>query len=195
MKQLKVHDLISVGIYAAIYFLMVAIATMLLRFTVPVFNSILIPGFSALLSGTVYLLVINKIPKFGAITLVGSVMALFFLVFGYFPLAFLPSVLFPLLADIVMYKTSLVKEMKLSLSYIIFGFGLTGPIIPLWFMKDSYINVLIKHGKDQTYIDSVFAPITTGTFFVSFLVTILGGVIGLIIAKKIYAKHFAKVSK
>ncbi|MGY3765980.1 MptD family putative ECF transporter S component [Vagococcus vulneris] len=194
MKHLKVHDLISVGIYAAVYFLMVSLATMILRFTVPMFNSILIPSLSALISGIVFLLVLNKIPKFGSITLVGSVMAIFFFMFGYFPLAFLPSIIFPLIADLIIYKTSLGDKVKLYTSYVIFSFGLTGPILPLWFMKEAYVESLIKRGKDQTYIESVFASISTTTFFVSTVLTIICGIIGMLIAQKIYKKHFKKVS-
>ena len=78
MKGLKIQDLISSGVYATVYFFVVSIATFLLRFTVPTFNTLLIPGLSALFAGIVYLMVINKIPKFGAITIVGSVMAVFF---------------------------------------------------------------------------------------------------------------------
>jgi energy-coupling factor transport system substrate-specific component len=53
MKGLKVQELISSGVYATVYFFVVFIATMILRFTVPTFNSLLIPALSALLSGVV----------------------------------------------------------------------------------------------------------------------------------------------
>ena len=192
MKGLKVQELISSGVYATVYFFVVFIATFILRFTVPVFNSLLIPAFSALLSGVVYLMVVNRVPKFGAITIVGSVMGVFFLIFGYFPLAFLPSFLFPFLADFVQNKTKIEAKLKLFLSYTIFSFGLTGPILPLWFMKDAYITSLLNRGKDMTYVNSVFEPITTMSFFISMGLTIVLSIIGLIIGQKIYQKHFAK---
>lgn len=195
MKGLKVQGLISSGVYATVYFFVVFIATFILRFTVPVFNSLLIPAFSALLSGVVYLMVVNRVPKFGAITIVGSVMAVFFLVFGYFPLAFLPSILFPLLADLVQNKTQINEKLKLYLSYGLFSFGLTGPILPLWFMKEAYVTSLTNRGKDMSYINSVFEPITTASFFVSMGLTILCSIIGLMIGQKIYNKHFAKEAK
>ncbi|HCM90852.1 MULTISPECIES: MptD family putative ECF transporter S component [Vagococcus] len=192
MKGLKIQDLISSGVYATVYFFVVSIATFLLRFTVPTFNTLLIPGLSALFAGIVYLMVINKIPKFGAITIVGSVMAVFFLIFGYFPLAFLPSIIFPLLADIIQNKTKLNETVKIPLSYTVFSFGLTGPILPLWFMKEAYVESLLNRGKDMTYVDSVFASISTATFFVSMGFLIIGSLVGLMLGKKIYQKHFSK---
>ncbi|MBO0476090.1 MptD family putative ECF transporter S component [Vagococcus sp. DIV0080] len=194
MKGLKIQDLISSGVYATVYFFVVFLATLILRFTIPTLNSLLIPGLSALLSGVVYLMVINRVPKFGAITIVGSIMAIFFLIFGYFPLAFVPSLLFPLLGDWVQTKTNINEKVRVYLSYTLFSFGLTGPILPLWFMKEAYIDSLLSRGKDMTYINSVFEPISTVSFFVSMGLTILFSIIGLMIGQKIYNKHFAKKS-
>jgi len=192
MKKLKVQDLISIGVYATVYFFTVFIATMLMRFTVPVFNSLLVPSMSALISGTVYLIVANRIPKFGAITLVGSIMAIFFFAFGYFPLAFLPSFIFPLIADVVQTKTSINSSLKLILSYTIFSFGLTGPILPLWFMKDAYTESLLARGKDMTYVNSVFEGVSTASFFISMILVVITSLIGLKIGQIIYNKHFVK---
>lgn len=194
MKGLKIQDLISSGVYATVYFFVVFLATLILRFTIPTLNSLLIPGLSALLSGVVYLMVINRVPKFGAITIVGSIMAIFFLIFGYFPLAFVPSLLFPLLGDWVQTKTNINEKVRVYLSYTLFSFGLTGPILPLWFMKEAYIDSLLSRGKDMTYINSVFEPISTASFFVSMGLTILFSIIGLMIGQKIYNKHFSKKS-
>ncbi|MEG0733274.1 MAG: MptD family putative ECF transporter S component [Vagococcus sp.] len=195
MKGLKVQELISSGVYATVYFFVVFIATFLLRFTIPTFNTLFIPGLSALFSGVVYLIVINRVPKFGAITIVGSVMAVFFLIFGYFPLAFLPSIVFPFIADWVQNKSALKGIIKTYISYIIFSFGLTGPILPLWFMKEAYVASLLKRGKDMSYVNSVFEPVTTVTFFISMGATLVLSILGLIIGRRIYDKHFSKEAR
>lgn len=195
MKGLKVQELISSGVYATVYFFVVFIATFLLRFTIPTFNTLFIPGLSALFSGVVYLIVINRVPKFGAITIVGSVMAVFFLIFGYFPLAFLPSIVFPFIADWVQNKSALKGITKTYISYIIFSFGLTGPILPLWFMKEAYVASLLKSGKDMSYVNSVFEPVTTATFFISMGATLVLSILGLIIGRRIYDKHFSKEAR
>ncbi|MGO2082449.1 MptD family putative ECF transporter S component [Vagococcus sp.] len=188
--RFKLQDLVSVGIYATIYFVIVLLATMLLRFTIPTFNSILIPSLTALFSGLLYLVVINKVPKFGAITILGSLMTLFFLVFSYFPFSFLPSFIFPFLADLLQNKTKLKKEIKVPLSYIVFNFGLTGPILPMWFMKEAYISNLLAKGKSRAYIEGVFSAISMNTFIIAMSLIIICSLIGLAIGKKSYAKHF-----
>ena len=50
------------------------------------------------------------------------------------------------------------KKLLLA-SYVVFSYGLTGPILPLWFMKSAYIANLTARGKDAAYIDTLFAPI------------------------------------
>ncbi|WP_321382650.1 MptD family putative ECF transporter S component [uncultured Enterococcus sp.] len=192
MKKLKIQDVISVGIYTTIYFLIVFLCMMALRFTIPAFNSILIPAVTALFSGVVYLLMLNRIPRFGAITIMGSVMGLFFLVSGHFPLSFVPNILCAILADVIQYKTAINQKVRTYLSYIVFSYGLTGPVLPLWFMKNAYIDSLVARGKDATYIESVFAPITTFSLYLCIFSVIVGGILGITVGYALYNKHFSK---
>lgn len=192
MKKLKIQDFISIGIYTAIYFLVVTIAMVILRFTIPAFNSVLIPSATALFAGIVYLLVIHRIPRFGAITIMGSVMGLFFLVSGHFPLSFLPNILCAVGADWIQYHTKISEKIRTLLSYTVFSFGLMGPVLPLWFMKNAYVDSLVARGKDAVYINKVFAPITTTTFYVCVASVIICSILGLWIGQKIYKKHFDK---
>jgi len=191
--KLKIQDFISIGIYTAIYFVMIVIGMMILQFTIPTFNSILIPSMVALISGIVYLLLIQRVPKFGAITIMGSVMGIFFLVSGHFPLSFLPNIVCGVLADVIQYYTKWSKKIRTVVSYTVFSFGLMGPVLPLWFMKNAYVDSLVARGKDAAYIESLFAPITTNTFIMSTVLTIVCSVVGLWIGHKIYVKHFDKV--
>ncbi|MBO0469418.1 MptD family putative ECF transporter S component [Enterococcus sp. DIV0242_7C1] len=192
MKKLKIQDFISIGIYTAIYFLIVSIALAILTFTIPTFNNVLIPSATALFAGIVYLLVIQRIPRFGAITIMGSVMGLFFLISGHFPLSFLPSIICAVAADLLQYKTRLPQKARTVISYTVFSFGLMGPVLPLWFMKNAYIDALIARGKDSVYIEKVFTPITTGMFYFCTIAVIVCSVLGILIGQKIYVKHFDK---
>lgn len=190
-QQSRIMELVSIGIYTAVYFLVVCFSTAFLKLTVPIFNSIMIPALNALLAGIVYLLVLDKVSRFGALTTIGSVTGLFFLITGHFPLAFVPGIVFSVLADTIQYKTKLPSKAKLYVGYTAFSFGLTGPLLPLWFMKRAYINELASRGKSQAYIDHVFSAITTTSFVVCMISIIIGGLVGMTIGLKIYAKYFA----
>ncbi len=52
MKNLKVQDLIAVGIYTAIYFLLMSFCLLILRFVIPGFHNLFIPAVTALFLGS-----------------------------------------------------------------------------------------------------------------------------------------------
>lgn len=192
MKHLKIKDLIFVGIYTAIYFFVIFVCTMTLMLLLPGFSSLFIPSVVALFSGLVYLLLKQKIPRFGAITIMGSMMGLFFLLSGHFPLAFIFDFVFALAADLVLYKTNFSDKIRTTISYVLFSFNLMGPVLPLWFMKNAYVSSLVARGKSQAYIDKLFAPITSLSLVACVAGTILCSLIGLYFGKKLYVKHFEK---
>lgn len=92
-------------------------------------------------------------------------------------------------------KTKLADKVKLFTSYTLFSFGLTGPILPLWFMKEAYVESLLKRGKDMSYVNSVFEPITKGTFFISMGLTVIFSIIGLMIGQKYITSTLLKKLK
>ena len=76
-KKLIIPDLISVGVFTAIYFVLVTIATFSCAL-LPGVGNILLPAVAALISGSVYMLLAAKLQKFGGISIMGLVMGLFF---------------------------------------------------------------------------------------------------------------------
>ena len=84
------------------------------------------------------------------------------------------------------------KKKGLLASYIVFSFGLTGPVLPLWLMKDAYIASLQAKGKDTAYIDKVFSHINSTTLIVCIAATLVCAALGGIFAQKMMKKHFEK---
>lgn len=198
MKTLKAKDLINVGIFTALYFVSMAVGNFIAVFVagliMPGLSSLFIPALVGLVSGPVYMLMIRRVPRFGAITIVGVIMGLFLLVFGHFALSFIPYALCGLLADLTQ---SLLNGSRPNLarylSYVILTFGCTGPVLPLWFMKDAYVASLVRRGKSQEYINGVFAPITGVTFLVCIVVTLAGALAGAWIGCRIVDRHFNRI--
>ena len=138
-NKLTIPDLISIGVFTAIYFVLVTIATFASALLLPGVSNVFLPAIAALISGSVYMLLAAKLQKFGGITIMGLVMGLFFFVSGHFVLSFAANILFGVLADWVASLGKYYDRKLLFVSYILFSYGLTGPILPLWFMKDAYV--------------------------------------------------------
>ena len=190
-NKLKVSDLISIGVYTAIYFILVTIATFASAM-LPGLSNVFLPALAALISGTVYMLMVAKVQMFGAISIMGIVMGIFFFVSGHFILSFAANVVFGVLADFVASKGNYKSKKLIMVSYILFSYGLTGPILPLWFMKDAYMANLEARGKSAEYIANVFNYITTGSFFICIISILVCAIIGGIFGMKMVKKHFVK---
>ena len=162
-KKLTIPDLISVGVFTAIYFVLVTIATFSCAL-LPGVGNILLPAVAALISGSVYMLLAAKLQKFGGISIMGLVMGLFFFVSGHFVLSFAANIVCGVLADWVASRSQYRSKKVLLASYVIFSYGLTGPILPLWFMKDAYIANLTARGKDAAHQQRQFRCGYSGDF-------------------------------
>lgn len=185
-------DLITIGVFAALYFVMVCIATLVSTLFTSGFGSIFLPAITALISGCVYMLLAARLGKFGGITVMGVIIGLFLFISGHFVLSFIASIVFPVAADLIARAGKYKSKALLLVSYVVFSYGLTGPILPLWFMKDAYVASLQARGKDAAYIDGVFVNINTGTFFISMIAILVCAVLGGWFGQRMMKKHFIK---
>lgn len=190
-NKLTVPDLISVGVFTALYFMLVTVATFTCAL-LPGVGNIVLPALAALISGSVYMLLAAKLQKFGGITIMGLVMGLFFFVSGHFVLSFAANIVCGLLEDLTAARDKFRSKKLLLVSYVVFSYGLTGPILPLWFMKDAYIANLTARGKDAAYIDTLFAPINNGSFVAAMAAILVCAVLGGLFGQRMMKKHFEK---
>ncbi len=99
--KLEVSDLITIGVFAALYFVMVCIATLVSTLFTSGFGSIFLPAITAFISGCVYMLLAARLGKFGGITVMGVIIGLFLFISGHFVLSFIASIVFPVAADLI----------------------------------------------------------------------------------------------
>lgn len=191
-NKLTVPDLISIGVFTALYFVLVTIATFASVAIFPGFNNVVLPAFCALISGCVYTLLVVKLQKFGGISVMGIVMGLFFMISGHFIISFAANIVMGIVADCVA-KVGKYKSKKwIILSYVLFSYGLFGPVIPMWFMKDAYVANLVARGKDAVYIAELFANINMVTFVLAVVATLICALVGGWYGMKMIKKHFVK---
>ena len=189
--RLTVPDLISIGIFTALYFVCVCVAT-LISTLVAGAGTIFLPAVAALICGPVFMLSVARVGKFGGITVMGVVIGLFLFVSGHFALSFAASVVFPVAADLIARAGRYKNKVGILISYVVFCYGLTGPILPLWFMKDAYVASLQARGKDAAYIDALFSQISVGSFFLARGAILVFALIGGWFGQRLLEKHFVK---
>ena len=133
-KKLKGKDLITIGIFSAIYFV-INFAFMLLGGIHPVLW-MLMPGFIAVFAGIPFMLMVAKVQKLGAVFLMGLITALIYFATGQFTLVILISMASTcILAEVVRAVTKYNSFKGNSIAYVIFSLGMVGSPLPIWLFK------------------------------------------------------------
>lgn len=190
-KGLKGKDLITIGIFSAIYFV-INFAFMLLGGIHPVLW-MLMPGFIAVFAGIPFMLMAAKVQKPGAVFLMGLITALIYFVTGQFTLVILISMASAcVLAEVIRSMAKYDSFKGNSTAYVIFSLGMTGSPLPIWLFKADFLAQITEQGMPADYVSAVEALSSNAMLVVLFVAPIIGGMIGAFIAKGLFKKHFVK---
>ena len=186
-KKLKGKDLITIGIFSAIYFV-INFAFMLLGGIHPVLW-MLMPGFIAVFAGIPFMLMVAKVQKPGAVFLMGLITALIYFATGQFTLVILISMASTcILAEVV----RMVTKYNSFKGNVIFSLGMVGSPLPIWLFKADFLAQITEQGMPADYVAAVEALSSNAMLIVLFVAPIIGGIIGAFIARGLFKKHFVK---
>ncbi len=185
--KLDGKDLINIGIYGAIYCVIMTAISML------GFIPIMLPMLSVLcplLGGITMMLFYTKVHKFGMITIITVLIGAFLWItgMGYWP--FLFSIVCGLLADFIA-KSGNYKSRKMTiLSHGVMNITIFGCFLPLYLDINKYFSTRTSFGSE--YVDAltkIFQPWTAPVIFACSLVF---GILGALLGMKFMKKHFEK---
>lgn len=195
MNAWKTSDFVLIGILSALYGVLVLGIGALTVLLSPAMHA-LSPALIGVLLGTVFLFVVKKIPKFGAITLFAAISTALFAGFsGMMYVPFVGSVTAVALAvDLA------VRALGQRIPILAAGYGLIqasyvfGGAIPMLFFLEQNIQRWQEMGMDMQTIQH-FVEHSTGIFLAAGMgIAFMGGFIGVYIGKRILKKHFKELS-
>ena len=139
-RKLSGKDLITIGIFSAIYF-MLNLAAMFTGF-VPVLW-LLLPGVTGIVTGIPFLLMTAKVRKPGAVFIMGTITALLYFVTGQFTVLLLITfaiacILSELYRSVTKYDNSFTHMM---VSFVFFCYGMLGSPLAIWGADSAEWNV------------------------------------------------------
>ena len=180
-------DLINIGIYAAIYCVVVT-ATAMLGF-IPIFLPLL-SVICPLVGGIPMMLFYTKVKKFGMITIMGIIIGLFLMITGMGIWPVICGVVFGLLADFIAKSGGYASAKKSILSYATLCLTIFGNYIPLYLNIDEYFSTRQSFGEEYiTALTSIMQPWTAPLIFIACFVF---GALGAVLGQKLLKKHFEK---
>ena len=189
-RKLTGKDVIAIGIYSAIYFVM-NFAAMITGF-IPLFW-ILLAGTAAILTSIPFLLMAVKVPKPGAVLIMGFITAFLYFITGQFTVLILITMLIAcVLSETYRYITKYaLKFRNLVVAFILFSYGMVGSPLALFVYRESFL-AQISETMSPKYVVAISSYITTPMLILLLVSPIVGGLLGALIAKGIFKKHFEK---
>lgn len=189
-KGLGVKDLVTVGIFSAL-FLVFALVGGIFFAPNPVLTFYMPVG-SALLCGPVYLLMMAKVQKRFAASILGAILCIVWFVTGmHWAMAFgylIMGIIADLVAGAGQYKSKKIN----SLSYMILLLGGTASYLVFFANPDGWAKTMLGNGTEQSYIDTMRDTGTVWIMVIMLAGTILAAALSAFVGCKMLKKQFEK---
>ena len=191
VRGLTGKDVITVGIFSAIYFV-INFAFMLLSGLHPILW-VLMPGLIALFTGIPFLMMCAKVQKMGAVLLMGIITGLIYFATGQFTVVILVTfVIGCVLAELARFVSRYRSFRGNGVAFVLFSLGMTGSPLPVWIMRDSFLAQISGQGMPADYVSTLEAVTAPAMIVVLFAAPVVGAVVGSLLAKGMFQKHFTK---
>ena len=186
-KTLTGRDLINIGIYSAIYFVVVMAFAM--TGLIPIFL-MLLSSMVALFGAIPFILFLTKVKKPGMILIMSTIMGILMFLTGMTWMPIPVSILTGIIAELV-YKSGNYQSLsKAVVTCGVFPLWAVGNYLPLFLQRDAYFATRQDYGKE--YADAVMRMTPNWMIIVLVAGTFICGIIGGFIGKAMLRKHFKK---
>ena len=190
-KGLRGRDLVNIGIFTAIYFVLNFICMLLGGFHPALW--VFMPALIALITGTPYMLMCAKVQKMGAVLIMGIITALIYFATGMFtPLIVALMLVCCIIAEAIRAATKYKSFWGDTFSFAVFGLGMCGSPLPIWTMRDAFFDQIQSQGMSAEYVSTLASVTGDAMLPIMFIATFACGIIGALIARALFRKHFVK---
>jgi len=186
-KKMKTKDLIYAGAFGALYIVLMLILVMSSGM-VPILY-VLAPITVGIFCGTVYELCVLKVRKFGPALIMGVLFALVACSGAWY--CMVTAIATSLLAELIIYLGKYKSKKMYLASFVVFNINMSCPYMIMFFSRDFFIQRARDYYGDA-YADGLLNLMTPGLWFYIVGFSIIGGILGALIASKLIKKHFNK---
>lgn len=189
-KGLTVRDLVTCGIFTALFFIFTMIGGFLLAPN-PILTYFM-PCAIALLTGPIYLLLMAKVPKHGPVIILGIIMGFMMFITGMYWMWSVFYVLLGLLANLIASFGNFRHKALNKMSFLVFSMNPIGSYMMLWINRKAYFDYLVGKGTETSYVETMESVAEGWMLPAMILSIILTGLISTYIGEKLLKKQFEK---
>mgnify|MGYP000940534554 FL=1 len=186
-KKLKIKDLVTIGVFAVIYLVIMFSVGMI--GVIPILF-LVYPTILGIVSGTVVMLFMAKVQKPWALLIFGMLTPIFMMVEGHTYILVLHAFVVILIAELIRRAGNYNSFKYNMLSFAIFNTWICGSLMQMLWAREKYIEIAMVMGEE--YVNALIKLVTYPNMALVYLGAILGGLIGANIGRILLKKHFIK---
>ena len=188
--RLGTRDLITLGVYSVLYVVVMFIAGMPFAFS-PVLTYAL-PVSAAFFCAPVYLLLVAKVPRRGAVAILGAVVGLVLFVTGMFWLCAVAALVLGVAAGEIAALGRFRSPGLNTVSYVVLALAPLASYVMVWINQQSYRAYLVGKGTDDSYMNTMIAAANQWLLVAIVVGTLLAAWLGTLLGRRMLARHFTR---
>ncbi|WP_281703704.1 MptD family putative ECF transporter S component [Parvimonas micra] len=189
MEKLKIKDLVTIGVFTVIYFVLMFLSGMI--GIVPILY-LAYPAVAGIITGIVIMLFMAKVQKPWGLFILGLICSFIVIAMGNTYIILIHALISMVIAEFVR-KIGGYKSFKYNmLSFTIFNTWICGFLMQILLAKDKVIEMAETRGMGYDYIMKLIALLNFRNMIFVYIGAIVGGIIGAYIGKVFLKKHFEK---
>lgn len=186
--RMSARDLVNIGIFAALYTVITFAVTMLGIINPPMM--LVATGLSIIAGGVPFMLFLTRVDHAGMITVFAVVAGAVYTLMGTLPIAYLLMVVLALVAEVVVWFGRYRSVIAGTVAYAVFSIWFFGPVMPLLYARDDYLNHPGMQSAGADYVagvDALFSPtVVIAVAIGSAICGLIGGAFGA----RLLRRHF-----
>jgi energy-coupling factor transport system substrate-specific component len=187
--KLQAKDLITVGIFTAIMFV-ICMGVAMIGY-IPIFIpllTVIVP----VVGGIPFMLFLTKVKKFGMVWIMSLLIGIIMGFGGMGYLAIATTAVFGFLAELILKSGEYRRVSKGILCYGVFSMWIIGNYLPMFIGRESYVAMLIE-GYGQEYADTLMGYISAPWVLLPLLAAcFVSGIAGGLLGRSVLKKHFLR---
>lgn len=184
------RDLINIGIFAALY-LVVVMGISMLGFVSPVV--MLVALAAAIVAGGVpFMLFLTRVGHAGMIAVFAVITSGVLLLMGHPPVSFALTVVLALVAEVIVWAGGYRSRWASVLAHTVYAIWFVGPFLPIFYAPQEYFSGPSMRQMGTAYTEQMEALLSPGVLLAFDVSTLVLGFLGGLLGARLLRKHFEK---
>lgn len=188
--RMSARDLITIGIFAALYFVLSMAASLLGIINPPMM--IVSTGLAIVIGAIPFMLFLTRVTHAGMITLFALISGALYVLTGTLLIGLILMLVLALIAELIVWVGRYRSTTAGILAYTAFSVWFFGPILPLLYAREDYLSMPGLQSAGADYVAGVDALFSTPVILAVGVGCAICGLIGGFLGARLLRKHFVR---